>query len=118
MFEVTIRATFCAAHQVRGYPGDCADIHGHSYRVEVSLKRAALDRLGLAIDFRKARAHLGSVVGKLDHKRLNVLPFFKKHNATAEWIAVFIYQEMKKKLPATDRVTVWEGFENSVTYAP
>lgn len=118
MFEVTIRATFSAAHQVRGYAGDCAGIHGHSYRVEVVLKRETLDRLGLAVDFRKANARLKAIVRRLDHRRLNILPFFQKRNATAEWIAVFIHQEMKKRLPGTDRVTVWEGYDNSVTYAP
>jgi len=78
MFDISVEGTFSAAHQVKGYPGDCAK--------------------------------------KLDHTTLNKLPFFKKHNATAEWVAVYIYNEMKKKIKAITSVTVWEGQNNTVTY--
>ncbi|MGB9721961.1 MAG: 6-carboxytetrahydropterin synthase QueD [bacterium] len=116
MFEIAVQGSFSAAHRVRGYRGDCAGVHGHTYKIEIRIKIENLDRLGMAMDFRKAKKILKKVLTGLDHKNLNDLPFFKKHNATAEWIAVYIYQEIKKKIKDIKSITVWEGLENSVTY--
>ncbi|MEO0096051.1 MAG: 6-carboxytetrahydropterin synthase QueD [candidate division WOR-3 bacterium] len=117
MFEISVQGSFSAAHRVKGYKGDCAGMHGHTYRVEVRVGVGKLDKLGMAIDFRRVKKTLKNILAKLDHKNLNNLAFFKKHNATAEWIAVYIYQEVKKKIKNTKSVTVWEGLENSVTYS-
>jgi 6-pyruvoyltetrahydropterin/6-carboxytetrahydropterin synthase len=117
MFELSVEDTFSAAHRVRGYSGDCAGIHGHTYRVSVTVKVEALDKLGLAMDFRHIKNTLSKIVKDLDHKNLNKLQFFKRHNATAEWIAVFIYNKMKKKIKSVTSVTVWEGLNASVTYS-
>lgn len=116
MFELSVESTFSAAHQVKGYPGDCAGLHGHTYRVTVNVKVKKLDELGMGMDFRHLHEELGAVVKELDHTNLNTLPFFKKHNATAEWIAVFIAQQLKKKIEKHVSVTVWEGPTNAATY--
>lgn len=116
MFELEVQGTFSAAHQVKGYPGDCAGVHGHTYRVTVVIKKPRLDKIGMAIDFRQIHTVLNAVLKKLDHTNLNTLTFFKKHNATAEWIAVYIHQEMKKKITWIWSVTVWEGLHDAVTY--
>ncbi len=116
MFELSIETTFSAAHQVKGYPGDCAGVHGHTYRIQARVKVTKLDKLGMATDFRYLQQELDSIVKHLDHTNLNALPFFKKHNATAEWIAVFIYKQLKKKVRKIHSVTVWEGSENAATY--
>ncbi|MGQ9534688.1 MAG: 6-carboxytetrahydropterin synthase QueD [bacterium] len=117
MFEISVQGSFSAAHQVKGYKGDCADVHGHTYKVEVKMKIEKLDKLGMAIDFRKAKMILKKILSGLDHKNLNHLPFFKRRNATAEWVAVYIYQHMKEKIKNIKSVTVWEGLENSVSYS-
>ena len=116
MFELSVQGTFSAAHRVRGYSGDCAGIHGHTYRIQVKIKIKKLGRIGMAMDFRRIKKVLDKILKKLDHKNLNKITFFKKHNATAEWVAVYIYQEMKKRIKAIGSVTVWEGPYSSVTY--
>jgi len=116
MFELSVEGTFSAAHQVKGYPGDCAEIHGHTYQVSAKVKVKTLNKIGLAIDFRHMKRVLSKIIQELDHKNLNKLPFFKKHNATAEWIAVYVYNKMKEKIKTTTSVTVWEGYYTSVTY--
>jgi 6-pyruvoyltetrahydropterin/6-carboxytetrahydropterin synthase len=116
MFELQVEGTFSAAHQVRGYPGDCADVHGHTYKIEVRIRVEKLDKLGMAVDFRRLKMTLKRILKELDHKNLNKLSFFKKHNATAEWVAVYIYQKMKKKIKSVASITVWEGPNSSVTY--
>ncbi|MEO0122446.1 MAG: 6-carboxytetrahydropterin synthase QueD [candidate division WOR-3 bacterium] len=116
MFEISVQGNFSAAHRVKGYKGDCAGVHGHTYKIEVKVEVEKLDKLGMAMDFRRVKNLLKKILSKLDHKNLNNLAFFRKHNATAEWIAVYIYNEMKKKIRNIKSVTVWEGLENSVTY--
>ncbi len=116
MFEISVQGSFSAAHQVRGYKGDCGSVHGHTYRIEVKVEFGKLDKLGMAMDFRKIKRVLNKILCDLDHKNLNTLPFFKKHNATAEWIAVYIFQEVKKKIKNIKSVTVWEGIESAATY--
>ncbi len=116
MFELLVEDTFSAAHRVKGYPGDCAGVHGHTYKVSVTVKLRKLDKLGMAMDFRHIEMELQKLLAKIDHSNLNELPFFKKRNATAEWVAVYVYTEMRKKIKTVASVTVWEGLNNSVTY--
>jgi 6-pyruvoyltetrahydropterin/6-carboxytetrahydropterin synthase len=116
MFEVSVEGTFSAAHQVKGYPGDCAGLHGHTYKIQVKVRVRKLDKIGIAMDFRRMKRHLDKTLENLDHKNLNKLAFFKKHNATAECVAVYIYKEMKKRIKAINSVTVWEGSNSSATY--
>jgi 6-pyruvoyltetrahydropterin/6-carboxytetrahydropterin synthase len=116
MFELSVEGSFSAAHQVKGYSGDCAGLHGHSYRVSIKVVVEELDKIGMAIDFRKIKNHLDTILKKLDHKNLNKLPFFRKHNATAEWVAVYVHNEIKKCIKHVNSVTVYEGLTNSVTY--
>jgi 6-pyruvoyltetrahydropterin/6-carboxytetrahydropterin synthase len=116
MFEIKVRGVFSAAHHVRGYQGDCAGDHGHTYRIEVGARFGKLDKIGMAVDFRKVKNELKKILARLDHQNLNKLPFFRKNNATAEWVALYIFREIKKKIKEIHIVTVWEGYENSVTY--
>ena len=116
MFELMVQGSFSAAHQVKGYPGDCAGVHGHTYRVAVKIRKVKLDKIGMGVDFRRVHSMLTRVLKKLDHTNLNSLTFFKKHNATAEWVAVYIHQAMKKKIRSLWSVTVWEGLNDAVTY--
>jgi 6-pyruvoyltetrahydropterin/6-carboxytetrahydropterin synthase len=118
MFELSVEGYFSAAHQVKGYPGDCADIHGHTYRIQVRVGARKLDRLGMGVDFRVLRDELQKVLDGLDHKNLNLIPFFEEHNATAEYVAEYIFCKMKKRIDNVAAVTVWEGPNYSVTYSP
>jgi 6-pyruvoyltetrahydropterin/6-carboxytetrahydropterin synthase len=118
MFELSVEGYFSAAHQVKGYAGDCADVHGHTYKIEVRVRVTKLDKIGMAIDFRSIKKHLDNLLDGLDHKNLNTIPFFEKHNATAECVAQYIFENMKKKIDNVSTITVWEGPNYSVTYAP
>ena len=42
---------FDAAHRVLGHTGKCRFLHGHRYRVEVTVKAKELDDLGMVVDF-------------------------------------------------------------------
>lgn len=119
MWNISVETYFSAAHQLKGYPGDCSDIHGHNFRVKATVEAAKIESLGFGIDFKKLKKLINKVVKKLDHKNLNKLPQFKKDNPTAENIARFIYQDLScqlKKNIKLKQVQVWESTANSVTY--
>ncbi|MBE0432956.1 6-carboxytetrahydropterin synthase [candidate division WOR-3 bacterium] len=118
MFELSIEGSFSAAHQVKGYPGDCAGLHGHTYKIQVRVGVRNLDKIGMGVDFRVLNDELQKVLAELDHKNLNSVPFFEKHNATAEYVAKYVFDQMKKKIDNVTTVTVWEGPDYSVTYSP
>lgn len=51
MIQVTKELTFCCAHRLYRYSGHCQNLHGHNYRVFVTLQGDTLDSLGMVIDF-------------------------------------------------------------------
>ena len=75
-----------------------------------------LDNIGMAIDFRRVKTALDEILSELDHKNLNELLYFNERNATTEYIAMYVFNEMKKKINMIKAVTVWEGRNNTVTY--
>lgn len=98
VFEVYIKTHFSAAHSLRGYPGDCARVHGHNWVVEVFVKCKELNVIGIGIDFRDIKEGVKEVLQGLDHFNLNELPTFQTVNPTSENIAKYLYQELAQKL--------------------
>lgn len=117
MFEILVLDTFDAAHCIRGYQGSCERVHGHTYKVELRLRKADLDSQGLSIDFKLVKSHLREVTSYLDHNFINELPEFKVDNASAENIAKFIYNRLKEPFgKLIHSVTVWETPTSAVSY--
>lgn len=104
-FEIFVKSEFSAAHCLRGYPGDCAQVHGHNWTVEVFLKCSELDSIGLGIDFREVKGTVKAVMADLDHVDLNDLPYFRSLNPSSENIAVYLFREIGKRLNS-ERVKV------------
>ena len=98
VFEVYVKSHFSAAHSLRGYQGDCARVHGHNWMVEVFVRCAELDDLGIGMDFRDIKAALNEILAGVDHCDLNDLPLFSEQNPTSENIACFLYKELSRKL--------------------
>ena len=122
MYEVSVDETFAAAHNLRNYHGKCENLHGHNYKVRVTLAGKELDSTGLLYDFLQLKKAIRTVIRSLDHKYLNEMPPFDSLNPSAENIARFIYEETAKQLPAAPngsgiaRVTVWESDVTAATY--
>ncbi len=120
MFEIIVRQRFSAAHQIEGYPGDCSELHGHNWMIELCIGVSELNELGMALDFRRAKEILGEIIGKLDHTFLNDNPFCAGGNPTAERIAELIYNGVTGKVPdgvSINSVTVWESENAGVRYS-
>lgn len=95
-YEVYVKTHFSAAHALKGYPGDCARIHGHNWMTEVYVQCTKLDAIGIGIDFREIKKAVKQVIGGLDHFNLNDLPAFQDDNPSSENIARYLFQEVGK----------------------
>ena len=56
MYEVSVDESFAAAHNLRNYKGKCEDLHGHNYKVRVTLAGRGTGRHGAAVRFRALEA--------------------------------------------------------------
>ena len=112
---------FASAHSLRGYPGDCAKLHGHNWKIEVQVSGDKLNKIGMVIDFKEIKRHAKEVVKELDHTFLNDHPNFKETNPTAENIAVYLFQEIQRRIASPEvtmhSITVWENDRNCVIYS-
>ena len=69
MFDIEIRRTFSAAHQLKGYDGDCRNLHGHNYNVIAVVRTAKLNEIGIALDFKSPDGESIEVsIGRYDEK--------------------------------------------------
>jgi 6-pyruvoyltetrahydropterin/6-carboxytetrahydropterin synthase len=120
MFEVCVEHTFAAAHSLRNYRGKCENLHGHNYRVQVSVEGRELDDTGLLLDFTELKRLLRQTSEYLDHQFINELKPFDVLNPSAENLAKFFHDEIQKNLPAARvaSVRVWETDTSCATYRP
>jgi 6-pyruvoyltetrahydropterin/6-carboxytetrahydropterin synthase len=112
VFSLTVRTVFAAAHRLREYEGNCENLHGHNWRVEVTVESEVLDKRGIALDFRVMKGALNELLARLDHGYLNDVPPFDTENPSSENIARYIFEEMEGRIPSPARlarVTVWES---------
>jgi 6-pyruvoyltetrahydropterin/6-carboxytetrahydropterin synthase len=124
MYEVSVDETFAAAHNLRNYRGKCENLHGHNYKVRITLAGQELDSTGLLYDFVQLKKAIQDVIRSLDHTYLNERPPFDVLNPSAENIARYIYEETARQLPRAANgagiasITVWESDVTAATYKP
>ena len=123
MFEVCVEKTFASGHALRNYHGKCENVHGHNYRVQVSVQGPELSANGLLVDFAVLKGLMNEVVEYLDHRFINDLPPFTEINPSAENIARYFYDQMNGGLPKEvpvriAEVKVWETDTSLAIYRP
>ncbi len=119
MYELGVKRAFAAAHQLKGYKGRCEALHGHTFEVEVRVRAAALDEVGLAMDFKDVKGRLDQILETYDHALLSDVPPFDKINPSSENLARTIHELVGKDLPqgvSMASVTVWESPSAWATY--
>ena len=116
MYEIKVKGNFSSAHNLRNYRGKCERLHGHNWAVEAVFAYKKLDKDGMAIDFKDAKAMLKRAVEEMDHSYLNELKSFKIINPTSENIAKFIYGRIKRESLCIRSVSVWENESSCATY--
>ena len=122
MYTLKVEGAFEAAHNLNGYPGKCAQLHGHNWVVEAIVKGRELDELGMLVDFKDIKQTLKDILERFDHHYLNELaPFKDGVNPTAENLARIIFEELAgneifKRDNVLAAITVFESPKSSVTY--
>lgn len=111
--SVTKIFTFDSAHRLDDYIGKCANLHGHTYKLEVTIK-GRTDHRGIVVDFGDIKSIVNErIIGPYDHRFLNdLLPF----NTTAENMVVHFFELVDNHLKGIEdgneavlmRMRLWE----------
>ncbi len=99
---------FDAAHRLPGYQGKCAQLHGHTYQVEVVVE-GQVGENGFVMDFYQIKKIIAASLQDLDHAYLNdILP-----NPTAEAIAEHLAARLRELMAGSPvrllSLKLWEG---------
>jgi 6-pyruvoyltetrahydropterin/6-carboxytetrahydropterin synthase len=99
---------FEAAHVLPYHPGKCSRLHGHSYRLDVTLEGAltsAGPAAGMIVDFDAiSRVVKNGVISELDHRSLNELV----PNPTSENVVIWIWRRLAPEFPELAELVLWE----------
>lgn len=135
MTTVTKTVRFDAAHILTNHGGLCKNLHGHTYRVDVSVSASGTKDDGMVMDFKDLKKFATSVIcDRFDHAfiyntesageseiaevvarngmRTVALPF----RSTAENLARFFFEELEDKIQGLCSVKVWETQDSSAEY--
>jgi len=106
--KITQAFTFEAAHRLPKVPEThrCHRMHGHSYRVELTLEGDVDPETGFVVDFFDVEAAFGPILVRLDHYCLNEVEGLE--NPTAENIAMWIWDRVKPTLANVALIKVFE----------
>jgi len=120
MYKITVLSHFSAAHRLRHLRGKCEELHGHNWKVEVSVVSNRLNKEGVVIDFTVLKQKVEKVLKPLDHHYLNDLPYFSGKEPSSENIAKYIFDRLKAELKGyhavLKEVTAWESETSCATY--
>ncbi len=120
MYELTVIRQFSAAHQLREFRDNCERLHGHNWKVEISLTGEELNDAGVLIDFKEVKEAADRTLEELDHSFLNELPHFRDQNPSSENIAAYIFEKLSSTLNSNQikvtKVTAWESDSARASY--
>jgi 6-pyruvoyltetrahydropterin/6-carboxytetrahydropterin synthase len=113
MYHLTVHTHFAAAHNLINYQGDCENLHGHNWKIEVTVGTRELDKAGLGVDFKILKRETNRVLDQLDHKYLNELTPFRECSPSSENIARYLFEQLSGVLNnstiTVEKVNVWES---------
>lgn len=121
MYILEVEDSFSAAHQLREYQGKCEKLHGHNWRVRLTVAGTELDRCGMLVDFTVLKRSLREALARYDHAFLNEVEPFMRINPTSENLARELAERLAAQMPAgaqVEAVTVWESERCRATYRP
>jgi len=88
LFSVTVRDHIMIAHSFRGEVfGPAQRLHGATYVVDATFRRAELDADNIVVDIGLAGQRLAAVLGELNYRNLDELPEFAGVNTSTEMLA-------------------------------
>lgn len=135
MYTLQTKANFDSAHFLKGYGGKCANLHGHTWKIEVTASDELItcgEKRGMVMDFSDLKKAVRGIASRFDHTliyesgslrcetiaalsaegfSLTEIPF----RPTAESFAKYFFDELSKTLPVKS-VAVYETPENCAVY--
>ena len=110
MFSVTVREHMMIAHSLRGEVfGPAQRLHGATFVVDATFRRAELDADGIVIDIGRATEALRAVVAELDYRNLDDEPDLAGINTTAEALARIVADRLAGALGDERARTRWNS---------
>ncbi len=133
MYTVSAESHFDAAHFLKGYPGKCANIHGHRWKVVAEVAAEELDEGSMVVDFKDLKGSLKALADNFDHalvleagslKPATVAAFDDEGfrmveipcRPTAENLAKLFFDALTEDGLNVRRVEVYETPENRAVY--
>ena len=135
MTTVTKTVKFDAAHVLTNHQGLCKNLHGHTYRVDVSVTQAEDDGRDMVIDFKDLKGIANEVIcDRFDHAFVyntasagesEIAAVVEKHGmrtvaipfrSTAENLAKLFFDDLKPRIPGLSSVKVWETADSCAEY--
>lgn len=137
MITVTKTVKFDAAHVLTNHQGLCKNLHGHTYRVDISVSQREGEDSDMVIDFKDLKSIAEAVIcDRFDHAfiynttspgecdiaavveknsmRTVAIPF----RSTAENLAKYFFELLIARIPNVASVKVWETAMSSAEYRP
>jgi len=137
MLTVTKTVRFDAAHILTNHCGLCKNLHGHTYRVDVSVAQVTDDARDMVIDFKDLKRIAAEVIcDAFDHAFIfnnesegerEIAAVVEKHGmrtvslpfrSTAENLARHFFGLLVRRIPGLCAVKVWETADSSAEYRP
>jgi 6-pyruvoyltetrahydropterin/6-carboxytetrahydropterin synthase len=115
--ELVKEFTFEAAHRLPRVPPEhkCARLHGHSFRVSVTVAGEVDPATGWLVDYGEIAALVEPLLKReLDHRTLNDVPGLE--NPTSEHLCVWLWERLAPNLPLLSAITVHETCAARCTY--
>ena len=101
MFSVTVRDHMMIAHSFRGEVfGPAQRLHGATFVVDATFRRADLDSDGIVVDIGLATSELRAVLGELTYRNLDEEPAFAGVNTTTEVLARTVADRLAERVHA------------------
>ena len=135
MITVTKTVKFDAAHVLTNHQGLCKNLHGHTYRVDISVTQAEDDASDMVIDFKDLKKIATEIIcDRFDHAFVyntqsvgekEIAAVVEKHGmrtvalpfrSTAENMAKMFFEELKARIAGVSSVKVWETADSCAEY--
>ncbi|GAA3830606.1 6-pyruvoyl trahydropterin synthase family protein [Streptomyces chiangmaiensis] len=99
MFSITVRDHLMIAHSFRGEVfGPAQRLHGATFLVDATFRRAELDDDNIVVDIGLATQELGAVVSELNYRNLDDEPDFARTNTSTEFLAKVIADRLAERI--------------------
>ena len=101
MFSITVRDHMMIAHSFRGDVfGPAQRLHGATYVVDATFRRAALDDDGIVVDIGRATEELHAVLAELNYRNLDEEEAFAGMNTSTEALAQVVADRLAERVHA------------------